>query len=152
MWTHSNSLLRCFSVLAVAAALGGCVANKAGNLSISKEVADQSTYYVERQPKDEHNLAATIAQRMQARGLKATAEQAGAARPQCDYIVSYTDKWMWDMRMYLYDLRIDLRDANDQSVVGFGQSMQSSLEAMGKSYEDIIDIALDELFSPGKQP
>ena len=152
MWTYSNSLLRCFLVLAVAVALGGCVANKAGNLSISKQVADQGTYYVERQPKDERNLAATIAERMQVRGLKATAEQAGAPRPQCDYIVSYTDKWVWDMRMYLYDLRIDLRDAKDRSVVGFGQSMQSSLEAMGKSYEDIIDIALDELFKAGKQP
>ncbi len=152
MGTYSNLLLRSFSILAIAVALGGCVANKAGNLSLSREVADQSTYYVERQPKDERNLAATIAERMQARGLKATAEQAGAPRPQCDYVVSYTDRWMWDMRMYLYDLRIDLRDAKDQSVVGFGQSMQSSLEAMGKSYEDIIDIALNELFSPGKQP
>lgn len=148
MWIHSRSLRRQSSILVAVLLLAGCVGNTAGQMSLSTQVAGQGTYYVERQPKDERDLATVIAQRMRERGLKATAEQAGVARPQCDYLVSYTDKWMWDMRMYLYDLRIDLRDAKDNSVVGYGQSMQSSLKAMGRSYEDVIDLALDELFGP----
>jgi len=50
--------------------------------------------------------------------------------------------------LYLYDLRIEVRDAKDQSILGYGQSMQSSLKAMGQSHEDVIDTALDQLFGP----
>lgn len=87
---------------------------------------------------------------MQARGLQAKAGTAAERKPEYKYVVNYTDRWMWDMRMYLYDLRIDLRDARDQSILGYGQSMQSSLKAMGKSHEDVINLALDQLFPPGK--
>jgi hypothetical protein len=52
--------------------------------------------------------------------------------------------------MYLYDLRIELRDARDQSILGYGQSMQSSLKAMGQTHEDVINRTLDQLFPPGK--
>jgi hypothetical protein len=48
--------------------------------------------------------------------------------------------------MYLRDMRIELRDAKDKSIVGFGDASQTSLAAMGKTYADVIDIALNELF------
>jgi len=148
MRKHSKWLLRPASVLAIALMLGGCVANTAGQMTLTRGLYSQATYFVERQPKDTHDLDAIIAERMRARGLKATAGSADGEKPEHDYAVTYTDKWMWDMRMYLWDLRIDVRDAKDNSIVGFGQSMQSSLVAMGKSYADVIDAALDELFGP----
>jgi len=115
-------------------------------MAVPADAYGRGTYFVERQPKDERDLAALIAERMRARGLKATAGEVGAGVPQVDYVVRYTDRWIWDMRMYLSDLRIELRDAKDQSIVGYGQSAQSSLKAMGKTHQDVVDAALDQLF------
>ncbi|MBS0394358.1 MAG: hypothetical protein JSR54_06995 [Proteobacteria bacterium] len=139
-----KKLVAILAVLSGATALSGCVATHSGQLLISSEVAGKGVYYVEQSASDKRNLAAIIAERMQARGLNAKAGPDPV--PNADYVVTYVDKWAWDMRMYLLDLRIELRDAKDRSIVGFGDSSQTSLAAMGKTYADVIDVALGELF------
>ena len=134
------------AILILATGLIGCISNTAGRLMLPADVAVHGSYFVERGPDDSHDLAAAIAARMQARGLNAITGAPGETRTDCDYVVTYTDRWFWDMRMYLADLRIELRDAKDHSIVGFGQSSQSSLKAMGKTHEDVVDTALDQLF------
>lgn len=125
-------------------ALAGCVGSRAGQLNIAKEVAEKGSYYVEHQPKDGRKFDELIAERMSSRGYKAVS---GSVRPaDTTYVVTYTDRWMWDMRMYLFSLRIELHDGKSGSTVGFGESMQDSLRAMGKSFTDIVDTALDQLF------
>lgn len=132
------------AVAAVALLLAACVGTVSGQLTIPKEVAVKSVYFVERSPKDGRDLASIIVERMKARGLEAST---GATPPaSATYVVSYIDKWQWDMRMYLWDMRIEVRDAKDHSIIGYGESSQSSLKAMGKSFADIIDASLDQLF------
>jgi hypothetical protein len=144
------SELRRSSLGLLALLLVGCVGNTSGQLTLPKEQVKAGTYFVQRHDKDTRDLAATIAEAMQVRGLSATAGTAAELPAEATYVVTYVDKWVWDMRMYLYDLRIDLRDARDQSILGYGQSMQSSLKAMGQTHEDVINRALDQLFPPGK--
>lgn len=150
MKTSLVSGLHRISLGLLALLLVGCVANTSGQLTLPKEQVQAGSYFVQRHEKDDRDLASTIAKAMQARGLQATAGTVAQRPAEAAYIVTYVDKWMWDMRMYLYDLRIDLRDARDQSILGYGQSMQSSLKAMGQTHEDIINRALDQLFPPGK--
>jgi len=130
--------------------LVGCVGNTSGQLTLPKEQVQTGSYFVQRHDKDTRDLASTIAKSMQARGLNVTAGTAAERPAEAAYVVTYVDKWMWDMRMYLYDLRIELRDARDQSILGYGQSMQSSLKAMGQTHEDVVNRALDQLFPPDK--
>jgi hypothetical protein len=132
-------------VAATALLLGACVATVSGQLTIPKEVAVKSVYFVARSPSDGRDLAAIIVERMKARGLEAST--GALAPPNANYVVSYVDRWQWDLRMYLWDMRIEVRDAKDQSIIGYGESAQSSLKAMGKNFGDIIDIALDQLFN-----
>ena len=82
---------------------------------------------MQRHDKDSHDLASTIAQYMQKHGLQATAGVESARPADVAHVVTYVDKWMWDMRMY-------------------GESMQSSLKAMGQTHEDIVNNALDKMF------
>jgi len=146
MRDHALRFVQITVILFVTALTGGCVGSTSGQMTLPAAVATESVYFVERHPKDSRDLASTIAERMQARGLKATSGTPEERKPEHTYIVNYTDRWYWDMRMYLADLRIEVRDAKDQSVVGFGQSTQSSLKAMGKTHVDIVDAALNELF------
>lgn len=148
MTSFTKTLTRVLAAGAAVVLLSACVANTSGQLALPKDVAKQGTYYVQRQPADERDLASLIAKNMQGRSMQATAGPESARPADVAYVVTYVDKWMWDMRMYLYDLRIEVRDAKDQSILGYGQSMQSSLKAMGQSHEDVIDTALDQLFGP----
>ena len=149
MGHHRNLAARRMVLLApfvMALTLTGCVGNTSGQLTLTRDQAQAATYYVQRHDRDTRDLASTIAKRMQVRGLVATSGAVASRPADVDYLVTYVDKWMWDMRMYLFDLRIDVRDARDESIVGFGESMQSSLKAMGKTHEDIVDQALNRLF------
>lgn len=146
MNARTPGAMRFAAILIFATVLTGCIANTAGQMTLPPDVSARGTYFVERGAADSRDLATTIATRMRARGLNATAGAAGETRPGVDYVVTYTDRWFWDMRTYLADLRIEVRDAKDHSIVGFGQSSQSSLKAMGHTHEEIIDTALNQLF------
>ena len=137
--------LRVVAVAVLAGILAACVGSAAGQLMPRTALDQGKTFFVEKHEKDTRNLAESIAQTMRARGLSATSGAAADRSQGVDYVVTYTDRWMWDMRMYLADLRIEVRDARDNSLMGYGQSSQSSLKAMGQSHEDIIVTALNEL-------
>jgi hypothetical protein len=141
-----HNIARLFGVLAMAVVLGGCVGSTAGQMTLSTDATRQGVYFVERNAADERDLAAQIAEKMRARGLNATSGPAGQRQADCTYVVKYVDRWMWDMRTYLSDLRIELREASSFSIVGYGQSSQSSLKAMGQTHSEVIDAALNQLF------
>jgi len=60
--------------------------------------------------------------------------------------VSYEDRWAWDMRNYLRLIRIDVQNAKSGAIVGTSESHQSSLSAMGKKWEEIVEKTTSELF------
>jgi hypothetical protein len=141
-----TSVLRHALVMVLAGLVSGCVGSTAGQMIPDDPLVKSGTYYVEKHEKDGRDFASMIAERMRARGLPASSGTFAERPEEFDYLVTYVDRWMWDMRMYLSDLRIDVRDRRDSSLVGFGQSSQSSLKAMGKSHDDVIEAALNELF------
>ena len=65
--------------------------------------------------------------------------------PNAEYYVRYEDRWAWDMRMYLLFLQINIHEASSGNVIGYGRSYQPSLSAMGMSFRDVIDRALEVL-------
>ena len=135
------------SLVIICCLLVGCVTNRQGQ-QMPPDMY-QSEFYVERQPQDGRNLQENIANILRDRGFNVSHGEQGQAPENADYIVSYIDKWYWDMRMYLMSLRIEVRDRSTDHIVAYGESMQSSLAAMGKTHDDIINTALDEMISRG---
>jgi AmiR/NasT family two-component response regulator len=100
---------------------------------------DGAVFYVEHQSKDERNLDKIVAAKLLGHGLNVVTD----ATETADFTVTYVDRWQWDMRMYLIDLRIDVRDAETRVLVATGRSYQTSVSAMGRSHEEIIAAAVD---------
>ena len=100
--------------------------------------AEGATFYVENHGKDERNLEQVIAATLQERGLQVSSGARDARPEGVDYIVTYEDRWSWDMRTYLGAIRIEVADADSGRVVATSKSSQSSLRAMGKSHEVIV--------------
>ena len=106
---------------------------------------EANLYYVQHQPKDGRNLHNIIAEAMRDRGFNAMAGLAEDQPPNAEYYVRYEDRWAWDMRMYLLFLQINIHEASSGNVIGYGRSYQPSLSAMGMSFRDVIDRALEVL-------
>ncbi len=124
--------------------LAAC-ASTSGTLLPEANRGESATYFVENHGEDERNLEILVAEVLRARGLNATGGSK-AERPQsATYVVHYIDRWHWDMRMYLIDFTVEVRDPQTNEVLGFGQSYQDSLAAMGMTQRDVIERAVDEL-------
>jgi hypothetical protein len=104
-----------------------------------------AVFYVENHGKDERQLEQVIAGALQARGLDATGGAKGQGPENVDFLVSYEDRWAWDMRTYLRLIQIDVRDAKSGEIVATSRSYQDSLTAMGKTYQQIIERTTHQL-------
>ena len=124
----------------------GCAGTSATPLGAAARV-DTATFYVENHGTDQRNIESVIAGALEARGVRATGGHRGQAPENVDFIVSYEDRWGWDMRTYLRLIRIDVRDAKSGAIVGSSESHQDSLTAMGKSWEEIVESTTAQLFS-----
>ncbi|MDI1298665.1 hypothetical protein [Methylotenera sp.] len=74
---------------------------------------------------DGRHLNVTIAEELTKFNIKSsTAEK---CTDNVDAILTYRDKWMWDLTMYMISLSIKLNDPNTGFPLAYGQALHSSL-------------------------
>ena len=112
-------------------ALSGCVNTVQGSPLLPSQVDRAVSWYVVRHAKDGRDLAADIATTLGRHGLTVSSGSAESQPDGVHRVVHYQDSWYWDMRMYLLKLRVEVRDAETGSILGWGESHQTSLAAMG---------------------
>jgi len=103
-------------------------------------------YFVENHGGDHRNLEQIIANVIEVRGIKVTAGGPGQQPANATFVVTYVDRWAWDMRTYLRDIRIEVRNAKTGAIVADARSYQGSLSAMGDSYQEIVQRTAQQLF------
>lgn len=132
--------MRSLLSIAVVLVISGCVSQSSlDGFRLPVAAREKGlVFFVQHQPKDERRLDNTIAAVLQSRGIDAVTDPEVPA----DYVVSYVDHWYWDMRMYLVDLRIDVREPESNILVATGRSYQTSLAALGSSHRDIVEDAV----------
>jgi hypothetical protein len=111
-----------------------------------------AVFYVEKHPEDTRNFDQMIAASLRREGLNVASDP----KEPSEFTVTYVDKWYWDLRMYLSDLRIDVRNTKTGALVATARSYQTSLAAMGKTREEIIDNVVEIVVNgpsetPGKK-
>ena len=65
-----------------------------------------------------------------------------------DAIVTYQDKWRWDLSMYMLQLDIQIRDPQTRMLLANGQTMRTSL--IRKTPEGMVEEVLTEVFKEGR--
>jgi hypothetical protein len=68
---------------------------------------------------------------------------------QANSIVTYVDRWMWDMTLYLLELTVTLRDATNDFPLAVGNSYHTSLTRL--SPEEMVDEVIGNIFKAAKQ-
>jgi hypothetical protein len=102
------------------------------------------SFYVQKLPADDRGIDKLISDRLNAMGDKSTYGTAENPPTEVDAIVTYEDKWMWDITMYMIRLTVQVRDPKTRSVMASAESYRPSLER--KSPEAMVAEVLDEMF------
>jgi hypothetical protein len=131
--------------LSLALLLSGCV-----NISLSADVDpsanldDIKTIYVRRQEADDKGIEQMIADYLNDIGKIAHSGSGQNPDQLVDAILTYQDRWMWDITMYMLELRIQIRDPESGYAVASGESFRSSLGR--KDPEHMVKEVIDEIF------
>jgi hypothetical protein len=123
----------------------GCAGSSSTPLMASAR-EKTTTYYVQNHGDDQRSLDQIIVYALRARGVQATGGSQGQTPKDVDFIVTYEDRWAWDMRTFLRLIQIDVRDPKSGALVATSQSHQDSLSSMGSTYQEIVQRTADQLF------
>ena len=148
--------LKITSLLVVMLFMTGC--SKAMVKSDSDPNADLTkleTFYVHKLADDDDDLDQIIASKLNEFGFQATSGPSPRPGHAVDTIVTYKDRWMWDITMYLLEIDIEFHDPESDFVFASGKSYRTSL--VRKPPEYMIEEVLRDLFAgkvelPEKEP
>jgi hypothetical protein len=134
-------------ILSVVALSPGCAVNRAtATVSPDTDLTKVKTYYVVQQPKDQRGIEKLISDNLTARGLSARSGPETPATPAgVDAVVTYVDKWMWDMTMYLLELTVTVRNPTNNYPMATANSFHTSFTR--KSPPEMVDEVLTNIFN-----
>ena len=135
--------LACIAVLLVF----GC-AKLTASVPPGTELSKVKSFYVVRLPPDNRGINQFIREDLATRGLDATTGPESARPNAVDVIVTYEDRWMWDITMYMLSLNVTFRHPDTNTLLASGQSYRPSLER--KEPREMVKEVLDEIFKIGK--
>lgn len=123
----------------------GCVNTELmADIDPSADLVGLDTFYVAKFEPDDRGIEALIAAELNAMGKTATSGVDPKPPSPVDAVVTYQDKWMWDITMYMIELTVDLRDPETNYKFATGRSYRTSLAR--KSPEEMIQEVLGEVF------
>lgn len=136
-------------MLSAMALTTGCAVNRAtATLSPGADLSKAKSVYVVKQPKDKEGLDSMIAADLEKRGYAVTRGPELTTGYQADMAVTYVDKWMWDITMYLLELTVTMRDAKTGFPLAVGNSFHTSLTR--KSPPEMVNEVMTNIFAAPK--
>jgi hypothetical protein len=137
--------LKLAAILAIATSLTtGCANRATGSVNPSTDLSALKTMYVRHYPSDNSGVDLEIADKLRSKGVTV---MTGPAAPSnnFDAIVTYVDKWRWDITMYLLELTITIRDTKTESPIATGNSYHTSLTR--KSQTEMVDEVVNNIYN-----
>jgi len=125
----------------------GCAVNRAtGSVDPSANLTSLKTMYVKKIPADDSTYA-LIADKLRSKGVTVTTGS-DAAPSNVDAVVTYIDKWMWDITMYMLELTITIRDPKTDFPLATGNSFHTSLTRL--SPKEMVEEVVDNIYKGAK--
>jgi hypothetical protein len=139
-----KTLARTVWLLPALLLLAGCVSNQTASKAPSADLSKLKSFHVVKLEKDERGINDLITAQLTEMGFTASTGSAPAPS-SVDALVTYQDKWMWDMTMYMIQLDIQFRDPSSNAVLASGSSQRSSLKR--KSPASMVEEVLTRILA-----
>jgi len=131
----------CLVLLAV---LTGC---SSLDTHANAKLADFHHVYVEHRLTDNHRIDELIVAELRAHGFDASSGPLTMLPEGVDAIVTYQDRWQWDFKSYLIELKIEVRANFTGKPLAAGQYHQAS--AYTKSPAEVVHEIFEPLLKSG---
>jgi hypothetical protein len=139
-------LLFALSIAAIVGATSGCAVNRAtASLMPDADLSKLKSVYVVHQAADKNGVDQAIKDALTKRGLTATVGPAMTPPYPADAVITYVDKWMWDITMYLLELTVTVRAPVNEFPLATGNSLHTSLTR--KSTKDMAEEVVTNIFT-----
>lgn len=123
----------------------GCSVNRAtADLTPGIELSKDSAYFVVKPATDNRATNEIIARQLSGLGYPATTGPESDIPEGTDTLVTYIDRWQWDITMYMLELTIMMADAKTDFTLASGNSFHTSLTR--KSPEEMVAEVLGNIF------
>jgi hypothetical protein len=106
--------------------LSSCTSLKT-ELTPGASLAGKNLFYVERHPEEDWGFHQMIADEMCMMGHTASAGEPHQGPAGIDAIVTYDDKWSWDLSPWMYGLDLRVLDAKTRSLIVKTSNRRGSL-------------------------
>jgi hypothetical protein len=128
----------------VASLVSGCAVNRAtAHVEPTTRLSEIKTVHVKKFADDNADTNVLIVNKLRTKGVSATT---GSDAPQTkvDAVVTYVEKWMWDITMYMLELTVVIRDPKDDYPLATGNSYHTSLTR--KSPQEMVSEVIDNIY------
>jgi hypothetical protein len=120
----------------------GCVNRATAIKDPTTDLSTIKSMYVTKYAPDRRGINQMIADKLEKRGFIV---ETGVDTPSnVDAVVTYKDKWMWDITMYMIELKIAIRNPKTNFPFASGNSYHTSLTR--KSPEEMVDEVINNIF------
>jgi hypothetical protein len=127
-------------LLALMAIMNGCAVNRAtATVDQTTDLSALRTFYVQKYSEDTRDTNNLIESKLVEMGFDVSENVTDA-----DAVVTYVDKWFWDITMYMLELTVTLRDPKTDFPLATGNSYHTSMSR--KSPEGMVDEVLTNIF------
>lgn len=140
-----NKFLKLAAILCVVTLLTtGCANHSTGSVNSLTNLSALKTMYVKKFPSDNSGVYEQIADKLRSKGVTVTT---GTEAPpgNIDAVVTYVDKWMWDITMYMLELTVTIRDPKTDVPMATGNSLHTSLTR--KSQTEMVDEVVNSIYN-----
>ncbi len=139
-----TKLLHSILLLASLVLWTGCASQKNAVVMPDANLGAIKNYYVVHLSADDRKINQLITENLVSRGLQATTGGSNAVPATAQAIVTYYDKWMWDITMYMLQLDIQIRHPQTHVPLATGMAMHTSLAR--RDPPEMVKEVLDEIF------
>jgi len=131
----------------MALSLVGCANRATARIDPSSDLKSVKTMHVVKIPNETAGISTLIAEDLRRRGY--TVSESTENISTADAVVTYIDRWMWDITMYLLELTITIRDAKTEFPMASGNSLHGSLTR--KSAPEMVEEVMSNIFNEAKK-
>ena len=119
--------LSLLTLLLLKVILSGC-ASMSSNSAPKADMDALETFYVQKLPADERGIEKVISNQLVELGYQSSYCSSEKPPTDVDAIVTYQDKWMWDITMYMIELNMQIWEGDKTRILASGKTYRPSLQ------------------------
>jgi len=139
-----KSIFRFFGLVMALVLISGCATSLVSDVDPQTDLSTLQRFYVVKLPSDKRGVQSLIVDELRSMGKEAESGIEANAPMPVDAVITYEDKWMWDITMYMLELRVGIRDPKTNYKFASGYSYRTSL--VRKPPEEMVEEVLGEIF------